>query len=712
MNVLIPDSWLRDFIKTRAKADEIAKALSLCSVSVEKICQKGGDRVYEIEVPPNRYDCLSVLGIAREAAATLPRFGFRTTLSGTVPKDVVKSAFQGSDLGNLELEAKIEDHNLCSHFAAIILDNISVKPSPKQIQSRLGAVGIRSLNNVVDATNYIMIELGQPMHAFDFDKLAPAHPSGENLLHPIGVAMRKMILRESRVGERLKTLDGVLRLIPAGSIVIEDGEKVVDLCGIMGGENSAIDNDTKRVILFAQIYEPTLIRRTSMSLPLRTEAAQRFEKGLDPEMVLPALYQAVKMLTESAGAVASKLIDINNQPFKPKRVELTMKKLNSYLGVKLNPVEVTGILKSLGFTPTSPRSFASAQDDTEEKRLGLKVPSWRANDIAIEEDLIEEVARIYGYHNLPATLPKGAPPFETQDKKFAVEKRLKYLLKDLGFSEVYTSSMVPESLTKGGELKLKNPINEELVYMRIDLVPSLLKVIEENRQRSPEIKIFEMANGYIPTAEGKLPQEKMFLTCLLTLDGKNPQSRFVKVKGLLERIFKEFDIVDYTLKPVSSFPYDFKLYPFDPGLSAIVWPTRKIKSGKIITPIGKIKGDIYGFQIHLEALVELIGKTKPLRLPPEHPPIIEDLSLYVDETVPFAEVEAVIKKGGGGLLSKLTLIDYFQDKAAKKRGEKSFTFRLTFLNPKRSLSEKDIKPIRKRVISALENFGAKVRSAA
>ncbi|MEK7610745.1 MAG: phenylalanine--tRNA ligase beta subunit-related protein, partial [Patescibacteria group bacterium] len=390
MDILIPDSWLRDYLSTEATPEQIAKALSLCSLSVDRVTSSfDGDSIYHIEVPPNRYDCLSVLGIAREAAAALPRFNHPAKLvTGKIPNTTVLNEEQPASPFP-KLKPEIADSKLCPRFSAIIIENVKIAASPKIIRDRLEKAGVRALNNIIDITNYVMLELGQPMHAFDYDKLAAINNGTEKLMQ----------LRASRAGEKLITLDGTTREIPVGSIVIDDGEKIIDLCGIMGGENSAISPSTTRVILFAQIYDPVVVRKTSMSLPLRTEAVQRFEKGLDPEMILPALAQSVTMAMKNAKAtVASELIDINTQPLKPHTVEMTKERMEQYLGIKLEPKEAVVILESLGFkTAISPQLSV----------LSSTVPSWRDKDITIEEDLIEEVARLYGYHNLPSTLPVG-----------------------------------------------------------------------------------------------------------------------------------------------------------------------------------------------------------------------------------------------------------------------------------------------------------------
>lgn len=688
MNILIPDSWLREFVKTDAIPKQVAEALSLCSLSVNKVEKlTDGDSLYHIEVPPNRYDCLSIIGVAREVVAALPRFGHRASL--TLPETQVPVSPKTS---TCKLQVQVEP-TLCPHFAAVVVEHVKIGPSPTIIRTRLEKTGIRALNNVIDVTNYLMLEKGQPMHAFGFDKVSGG----------------KMILRESRAGEWLVTLDGIKRRLPSKSIVIGDGEKLIDLCGIMGGENSAITEQTQRVILFAQVYEPVHIRKTSMALPLRTEAAQRFEKGLDPEAVLPTLYQSIRMLQENAGAaVASQLYDINHQPFQPHRVTLRLERLNQYLGVILKPEEVSSILTSLGFQPASPLSTNHYPLIT----LSFAVPSWRDKDITIEEDLIEEVARIYGYHNLTITLPVGEPAAARTEPRFAYEHRLKFLLKDLGFTEVYTSSLVAKELAGDGEtLRVTNPLGPETEYLKSDTLPTLISAAKENLARCEDIKLFEISNIYQPQPGHELPKEKCFLTIIF-----NPKSEldktFLEVKGLVERIFHEFNLNHYTFKDFSTFPYDD-----EPALKKdtafVIWPTMAIKTGKLLGVGGQTKeqGDFWVFKLHLEALWELAQPLTAFAPPPAHPPLIEEVSFYLPQKVTYAQAVETVQKAGGDLLKEVGLADYYTNETLQKKEQKSLTLKLIFADPQKTLGSKEIEPVREKIIKALrEELKAEVRS--
>ena len=345
MNILVPQNWLKDYIKTDAQPAEMANALSLHAFSVEKIIETpSGEPVFEIEITPNRGDALSVLGIARELRVILPRLGFKAEWQTIENKKI-------NEVDKLKLDVQIENKSLVPRFCALVLEDVQIKDSPDFIKQRLEAVGQRALNNIIDITNYLMFDKGQPMHAFDYDKI-----KGDRAELGSGQAKldAKMILRESKKSEKLVTLDGMERELPAGVIVIEDGEgRLIDLCGIMGAKNSEVDESTKRVLLFVQVYDPVRIRKSSMALGHRTEAALRFEKGIDFDGVVPALCEAADLMKQYANAKeASKLIDILNVEYQPKEVVVDYEKINLVAGVEISKKEEESLLKDINISKT------------------------------------------------------------------------------------------------------------------------------------------------------------------------------------------------------------------------------------------------------------------------------------------------------------------------------------------------------------------------
>jgi len=500
MNILVPQNWLKDYVKTDAKTADIANALSLHAFSVEKIIEMpGGESVFEIEITPNRGDALSVLGIARELRALLPRLGFKADWQEVKNKEI-------SEVDKLKLDVQIADKSLVPRFCALVLEDVQIKDSPDFMKERLEAVGQRPLNNIIDITNYLMFDKGQPMHAFDYDKIKGA----------------KMILRESKKGEKLVTLDGATRELPAGVIVIEDGEgRLIDLCGIMGAQNSEVDENTKRVLLFVQVYDPVRIRKSSMALGHRTEAALRFEKGIDFDAVVSALKEAADLMKQYASAKeASKLIDILNVEYLPKEVVVDYEKINLVAGIEISEKEVNEILQGLGFESVGQK---------------VKVPSWRYDDIDLPEDLAEEVIRFYGYYKLPNKLLTGDLPKSADQKLFFLEDEAKNFLKHQGFFECYTNSATNENLAGDGALKLANPLTEEFKYFRTSLLPQLAEVLEKNLGYGEKIKVFELANVYLPQ-EGKLPTQPLRLG--LVVKGME----FLEFKGVIEALQKEIGV--------------------------------------------------------------------------------------------------------------------------------------------------------------------------
>src|SRR3989344_2051896 len=416
MNIRVPVSWLREYLKTDVAAKTLSNYLTLCGPSVERVEKKGSDYIFDIEITSNRFDAASVFGLAREAHAILSSQNLKSTI--TSPKGI-KLHLEPDVAKRVTLDVLIKKDALCPRFAAIVVDNVKVKPSPAYIRTRLEASGIRAINNIVDISNYLMLEMGQPMHTFDFDKINGA----------------KMVLREARQGEKITTLDGITRILPQGAIVIEDAKRLIDLCGIMGGANSRVSRRTKRVVIFVQGYDPAQIRKTTQTLGFRTEAASRFEKGVDIEQIPAALSRAVFLAKQIAGArIASELIDINKQAQESPKITLDFIKLNNYLGISLGPQKAASILSKLGFEVTK-----------AENQLQAVPPSWRAQDIEDDVDLIEEIARIYGYHNLPAKLPSGQIPRSSESRlKNIIE--LKKALKFLCLSEVITYSIISKKL--------------------------------------------------------------------------------------------------------------------------------------------------------------------------------------------------------------------------------------------------------------------------
>lgn len=559
MNILIPYSWLKDYFKTNLSPEKIAEGLSLHSFSVEKIIKEKGDSIFEIEVTPNRGDALSVLGISRELLAV---FG------GKIKEK--KAAVQKGEKNDF-LEVEIKNKNLVPRFSAVVLDNVKIDDSPKIIKERLLKVGIRPINNIVDITNYLMIDRGQPMHAFDFDKIKG----------------KKMVIEESKKGEKIITLDNVERTLPEGVIVIKDKEgRLIDLCGIMGAKNSEIDKDTKKVLLFVQIYDPLKIRRASMLLGHRTDAALRFEKGVDFEGVLPSLWLAVEMAKKNAGAkVSSSLIDIKNKLPQKREIVIDYEKINTIAGVSIKKGIVDGILKKLGF-----------------QIKGKKVvpPSWRINEVENVEDLAEEAIRIYGYDKIPSLLPKGDIPVKEDNNLFYFEDLAKDFLKYRGFYECYNYTLTRKENVSKDALEVINPLTKDFAFLRTSLIPQLIEVILKNKDRKEKVAVFEISNIFIPQKKG-LPYQPL----MLGVAAKGME--YLKFKGEIEALLEELGI----------------------------------EEGKIIFEV-KEKNGILSAEINFEEAAKLASRNKKYNPISKFSPIKEDLTLAVPQGVLYLEIKKII----------------------------------------------------------------------
>ena len=672
----MPVSWLREYLKTDIATKPRANFLSLSGPSVEQIEKHGDDYVLEIEVTTNRIDTASVIGIVREAYAILSSQGNKPTLIAPKGLDL---RLQPDTAQKLNLNVVIKNPNLCPRFCAIVIDNVKIKPSPALIKRRLETSGIRSINNIVDISNYIMLELGQPMHTFDYDKIKGA----------------KMILRKSINGEKITTIDKVTRKLPQGSIVIEDESRLIDLCGIMGGVNSRVTSRTKRVVVFVQAYNPLLIRKTTQALGFRTEAATRFEKGIDLEGILPALSRAVYLAKQTAGAkIASELIDIYPQKQAGKTVKLNLTKLRQYLGIEMEKHKAAQILVNLGF-----------EVKLSNQHLIAQAPSWRAGDIQEDVDLIEEISRIFGYHNLPSKLPSGQITQEQESNlKDVIE--LKKALKFTGLTEIISYSIISKNLLSVNKLnekdavELANPLTDLWQFMRPTLIPSLLEVIAKNQNLKKDLKIFEIAKTYI-SQKNDLPQQDLMLSIALN------NSNFYDIKGLVENVL---EILKKDVKWQKSQPTTL----FSPKQSA------QIKAGDVIIgTVGILNPKIADYfdiedqiavcEINLTSLYQVPPVSSAFQPIPKYPPVIEDISAVFAIYTPVAKIVQTAKGAGQPLIKNVEIVDIFE---SEKMGEnkKSVTLRLTFQMAAATPTQEEVTVVREKIISSLEKtFKAQIR---
>ncbi len=642
MNLLIPDKWLRDFILTSASPDEIAKDVSLCGPSVERVIKSEYGPVYSVEVTGNRIDTASIYGFAREVGAILPRFGQKATF-----KEIkIKKPKLVKDVSYLKVEL---DCNLCFHFTAVLIKNVVQGESPDWLKERLIAVGARPINNIVDISNYVMHETGQPIHTFDYDKI-------------LG---RTMILRESKKGEVITTLDGVKRKLPGGDIVIQDGKgRLIDLCGIMGGELSAVDATTKNVLLFVQTYNPQKIRRTSMLVSHRTDAAVLFEKDLDPEAVYLGLQRSLDLFLKlTKGQPAKEVLDIYPKKPPTKKLNLNIRFVEDKLGINLSKKEVGDFLVKLGFK----LSWLTGGS------FSVIIPSYRAKDINIPEDVVEEIARIYGYQNIPSCLMSGAIPNEPRNGLFVFESNIKKLLKGFGGYEVYTLSLVASEEAGPSALKLSNPLGKEALCLRTSLMPSLSKAALENKAEKDPFWLYEMANIYLPK-KGALPEERQMLAAVF----KNMSYR--EAKGVVEGLMDELHLeVDYELNDAKS---------FTPSKHLLI----KYKNQNIGV-FGEIANNLFYFESIVADLFKsanFVGQYRPI---PKYPAQIEDLTFVLPQKTKIGEVIASMK-AVDKQISEVTLKEVYKE---------AFTFRVWYVSPNKTLNNDEVDSLREKLITKVKN---------
>jgi len=633
------------------------------------------DHVVEFEITPNRPDCLSVIGLAREAAAT-----FDKPLALHTPE--VKGGADGVLTELLDVETP--DPELCPRYTARMVRNVKIAPSPKWMRERLRAMGVRPINNIVDITNYVMLEYGQPMHAFDY-----RYVNGG-----------KIIVRRAAQGEKLTTLDGKEHTLNANHLVIADEGRAVGLAGIMGGLNSEIVDDTADVVFESACFDGTCIRKGALALGMRTEASAKFEKGLDPMNTLPAVNRACELVELlGAGEVVDGVIDILNHVPQPTRLKLEPDKINALLGTAVAGDEMVRILKKLDF----------AVDGGQ-----VTVPSWRG-DVERMADLAEEVARFHGYNNIPNTLMRGQAAQGGYSADQKVENRLGEVCRACGYSEIITYSFIsPSAYDKIGwaqdeplreSMRILNPLGEDTSIMRTTALPSMLEVLQRNHNyRNRDVRLYELGKVYLPGGADGLAVEPKFLT----LGGYGPGMDFFTIKGTVEAILKTLRTQDAVFYPCADDP------SVHPGRCAGVRAGEQHIGvvGQIHPAVAAnygVDGELYCAELSVEALLAARGADPEYAPLPKYPPITRDIAVVCGEEVTVGALESAIRKGARGLLKQVSLFDIYRGKSVGE-GKKSVAFNLVLRADDRSLTGEEADEDVKSILETLEkDCGAVLR---
>lgn len=636
------------------------------------------DVTFEFEITSNRVDCFSVLGIAREAAAT---FG-----KEFVPP-VVKETGNGEDVHDY-VKVTVKDPDLCPRYTARVVKNIKIAPSPKWMQRRLAAAGIRPINNIVDITNYVMEEYGQPMHAFDYDTLAG----------------HEIVVRRAAKDEMFTTLDGQQRKMDENVVMICDGEKSVGIGGIMGGENSMITDDVKTMLFEAACFDGTNIRLSSKRIGLRTDASAKFEKGLDPNNAEAAINRACQLVEElGAGEVVGGMIDVYTTRKEPVRISFEPEKINAYLGTDISENDMI-------------RYFQKIDLIYDAKAREVIAPTFR-HDLFRTADLAEEVARFYGYDNIPTTLPSG----EATAGKLPFELRVREMAEDVaeycGFSQGYVYSfespkvfdklLLPEDSPLRNAVKIQNPLGEDFSIMRTTPVNGMLTSLAFNyNHRNKDVRLYELGNVYLPKALPltELPDERMQLTL-----GFYGEGDFFVMKGVVEELMERLGIMDrLTYDPSDKKPF------LHPGRQAdICLGKEKIGYlGEVHPTVAASYG--IGEKAYL-AVLDMPTVTKHASFDRKYegitrfPAVSRDISMVVPRKVLAGQIEDVILQRGGKILESCRLFDLYEGVQIKP-GFKSVAYSITFRAKDRTLEEADISAAMKKIWNGLEALGIEIRS--
>ncbi len=635
------------------------------------------DVVFEHEITSNRVDCYSVIGIAREAAATFKK-------EFLPPKVSIKA---NAEQASQYVSVQVDDEKLCPRYCARVVKNIKIGPSPKWMQRALASSGIRPINNLVDITNFVMEEYGQPMHAFDLDS----------------VAGHKIIVRRANDGESFVTLDGKEHTLDNDMLMICDAEKAIGIAGIMGGQNSMITEKVKNVLFEAACFDGTNIRLSAKRLGMRTDASSKFEKGLDPNCAKEAADRACQLIEElGCGEVIDGYVDVYPNERKPVRVTFEPEKINKLLGTNIEAGEMLKYLEAVEL---------KYDKETNE----IIAPTFR-QDIKCTADIAEEVARFYGYDNIPVTLPKGEGTAGKLPFYLRVQNRATELVKYSGFSQamcysfespkVFDKLMLPEDAPERQAIEISNPLGEDFSIMRTTPLNGILTSLATNfNRRNREVRLYEIGNIYIPKnlPLSELPKESKMLTL-----GMYGSGDFFDLKGVVEEIFENVGMdTEAEYEPEPKRPY------FHPGRQANI-----VYKGERLGYIGEVHpmtANAYGIDarcyiavIDLTELVKYASFDRKYKEIPKYPAVNRDISIVVPKELPAAVIDKMIRQRGGKILESVGLFDLYEG-AQIGEGFKSMAYSIVFRSAEKTLTEQDISAAMKKILNGLESLGIKLR---
>ena len=672
MKVLL--SWIREFVDVHESAEEIGKLMSVRGLALEGLDPHGDDAVMDFDVTANRPDCLSIRGIAREIAAAY-RLPFRDNVVWRTGLNEIIDLRNG-----VTIPVTIEDPDLCGRYVGIVADITAIGPSPEWMQKRLLACGVRPISNVVDVTNYVLLEIGQPMHAFDYAKLAG--PS--------------IVVRRARNGERLTTLDGKARTLTTDMLVIADAERAQAIGGVMGGADSEVSAATRRIVFESAYFNARSVRATSKKLGLKTEASTRFERGADATVSSFAALRACELLAlVGAGKAAGTLTDVSPHTPTPSELNLPKASVEGLLGIHVPDTDVMRILESLGF---------DVEPSGDE--WSVTVPSWRV-DIHRKQDIIEEIGRHHGFEHLPSTFPAVQTPPPPPDPRIARDRRLRTALLAMGFSEAITFGFIEAAAAAPFSeadplVTLANPLSEKFAVMRPSLLPGLVDAVSHNRRHGRrDVRLFEIGTRF--STRGETRGAAFIWTGLAGADhwsGERRDVDFADTKGVFEQLGALAGIAFSFIE--SRAPYLVR------GRAATV-----LAKGETVGVFGQLAPDlaeareltaidaVYVAEVNLDTL-RALTPTDDLRATPlpRYPAVVRDVSILVDDSLSAETVRGTIRSVAPDTLIHVREFDRYQGKGIP--GDKvSLSYRLTFQSPARTLTDEEVQAGMQRIIDTL-----------
>ena len=675
----IPLSWLKDYVDIKEGAQELAHKITMAGLEIENIEKVDSDFVFEAEVTTNRPDWLSILGVAREVSALAGK-------KFKAPKSAVGGpAFGGKQRSKSEkIKISIEDKQGCKRYVGWVIEDVKVGPSPNWLVDKLAKVGVRTVNNVVDITNFVLFEYGQPLHAFDYDKLQG----------------KKIIVRKAAQGEEIITIDGEKRKLDPQKLVIADEKGPVALAGIMGGLNTEVTGTTKNILLESAYFDPPTIRRGSRSLGISTDSSYRFERNVDYETVYTAALRAAYLLEEIAGAkIKEKPVDVRLKKITERKILLSPQSVDKILGARIPAGTMKSILVNLGFIVKS-----------KAKAFEVIPPSFR-NDINIQEDLVEEIARIYQYDKIPVAMPK--PPLEIQSPKTALrllEDKTRDIIISLGMDEIISYSLLSKdllgvfSLLNEETVELKNPLSMEQAVMRNSLIPGMLTTVSYNLNRKNlDLRLFELSKVYKKIGPTK-PYEEINLCMALAgnrcddWQNKKKTVDFYDLKGIVEVLFEKLGIKDYKFSPTTN-------SIFSKGACALVVIGKQAVGviGKIDSGIQRkldIPQEVFACELEFEKIYFYTDLEKKYRPIPKQQPVLRDISMLVSEDVAADKIKDIVTKAGKGLVLSIRIFDEYHGEKIPA-GQKSLAFTIEYFDENKALTDKEINSAHSEICAAL-----------